>query len=687
MYPRLSLNELEINSILRPIYHRGHKILRALLILYFLIGTIFSYFQPAWEFSFLVQLCLIFLFLFLSVFQSTSFLTRALGGVFLQIFSFFLAYQFDIKYSSEVFFFLSFIALVLYLDWKVFIPSTLVYLIGYCYFTFLNPIFVDLNQLPLYELVFISFMHMWFGLIEVILCSYLAFIFRNTTLRDHEVMKLMDKYSQNITSTYIFLNKILDNIPYMISVQDIQNQKIIISNKFFEEQKKQNFSIEAKLDHEIEVENIKTSSQILQNEKGEYLYLETKQIPILENEQVKYLLEISADITQKIKKEEELQEAKKQAERLNKVKSEFLANMSHELRTPLNSIIGFGQFLLMESEGKLNFKQREYVKYILKSGELLLGIINEILDLSKIEAGKFELNFTPSFLKPILESSLKTLEPLALKKNIQIGFNFPEQDIVLNLDPLRFQQIILNLLNNAIKFTDAGKQVGIDVNCNEDFLSITIWDEGVGIEESNIPIIFEPFEQIQGKSKNLGGTGLGLSIAKKLIEKHGGTIEVKSQLGKGSQFIIKFTNFICQSPKENLKESNSFLQEKQKTMFKKSYNFLVLEDDELSAQILQTALSLQNQNCFIAENWLEAKEILETEKIDLLLTDIHLPDALGTDIVKWVKLHFSDIPVIAVSASTDSNLIQNFIEIGFKDFIEKPVSIQKLYEKIQKILN
>jgi signal transduction histidine kinase len=180
--------------------------------------------------------------------------------------------------------------------------------------------------------------------------------------------------------------------------------------------KKQNFSIEAKLDHEIEVENIKTSSQILQNEKGEYLYLETKQIPILENEQVKYLLEISADITQKIKKEEELQEAKKQAERLNKVKSEFLANMSHELRTPLNSIIGFGQFLLMESEGKLNFKQREYVKYILKSGELLLGIINEILYLSKIEAGKFELNFTPSFLKPILESSLKTLEPLALKK-------------------------------------------------------------------------------------------------------------------------------------------------------------------------------------------------------------------------------------------------------------------------------
>jgi len=100
MYPRLTLNELEINSILRPIYHRGHKILRALLILYFLIGTIFSYFQPAWEFSFLVQLCLIFLFLFLSVFQSTSFLTRALGGVFLQIFSFFLAYQFDIKYSS-----------------------------------------------------------------------------------------------------------------------------------------------------------------------------------------------------------------------------------------------------------------------------------------------------------------------------------------------------------------------------------------------------------------------------------------------------------------------------------------------------------------------------------------------------------------------------------------------------------
>ncbi|WP_440951682.1 ATP-binding protein [Methanococcoides sp. FTZ1] len=249
------------------------------------------------------------------------------------------------------------------------------------------------------------------------------------------------------------------------------------------------------------------------------------------------------------KAEEVLMNAKLAAESANMAKTEFIANMNHELRTPLNSIIGFSDFLCSENSGPLNETQKKYLSNVIVNGKHLLGIINDLLDLSKIEAGKMELFPEEFVVTNAINGVRATMMPLAKKKNIDLKCNIDVADPIVVADMLKFKQILYNLVSNAIKFTEHGGSVTIGVSRPGEMVSVFVEDTGLGISENDLHKLFDPFSQVDSStSREYGGTGLGLALVKNFVEMHGGEVRVESEVGKGSKFSFTLP------PGENIKK-------------------------------------------------------------------------------------------------------------------------------------
>ncbi len=237
------------------------------------------------------------------------------------------------------------------------------------------------------------------------------------------------------------------------------------------------------------------------------------------------------------KRTDELAIAKERAEVMSRYKSEFLANMSHELRTPLNSILGFSEVLQDKMFGELNEKQEEYVNYIRESGGHLLSLIDDILDLSKIEAGKLVMEPADVRLGDLFQNSLTMVKEKALKHGIELILKLENEIPHIYADERMVKQVVFNLLSNAVKFTPDGGKVGLEAGKEGEDIRVTVWDTGIGIKEKDKEKLFKEFQQLDsGGDKRYQGTGLGLALSKRLVELHGGKIWVASEPGKGSRF-------------------------------------------------------------------------------------------------------------------------------------------------------
>jgi PAS domain S-box-containing protein len=401
-----------------------------------------------------------------------------------------------------------------------------------------------------------------------------------------------------------------------------------------------------------------------------------------ENGNIKQTTSIGEDITDQQKDRELLITAKEEAERSSLFKSEFLSTMSHEIRTPMNAVIGTTNLLLEENP---RADQLTYLKNLKFSGETLLGIINDILDYNKIEAGKLELSKLQVNLHALVANIKQSFMAKALEKKLDIIVEVDEQ-IPQNLigDPLRLGQILNNLLSNAIKFTHKGT---INILIREEArmadrvkLDFTVADTGIGIEPQNLEKIFEPFIQ-ETQHQDYGGTGLGLAIIRRLVELHGSHINVSSTLGKGTQF--KFAIEFEYTAEPLVKPKLTAIQKMQEADLT-GMKVLVVDDNKMNIIIASRFLHKWNITIDEAQNGAIAIEMVQNNFYDLIIMDLQMPVMDGFEATKVIKENYPELPIIALTADAMPETYAKARNSGMNDYLTKPFMPEILFEKVSK---
>jgi len=423
------------------------------------------------------------------------------------------------------------------------------------------------------------------------------------------------------------------------------------------------------------------------------------------NEQGEFqgMIGINFDISDRKEREAQLRQTNEQLTRVNaelaratRLKDEFLANMSHELRTPLNAILGLSEGLQDQVFGKLNDRQLQKISTIDRSGKHLLELINDILDLSKIESGKMELEITEVKVKHLCENSMTFLRQMAQKKHIHLSSRIGDRLDSIQMDERRIRQLLINLLSNGIKFTPSGGSVFLEVQLETDARSsepvaaFSVRDTGIGIAPENIDKVFATFVQIDSSlNRHHAGTGLGLALVKRIAELHGGWVSVESELGKGSCFTAHI-------PYRSGKElTDGLLPETQEIVEKPSAkefpevgenpSILLAEDNEANIITISSYLENRGYRIIVAKNGREAIDMATREMLDLILMDIQMPDLDGLEAIRQIRCQpqLTDIPIIALTALAMTGDRAKCLEAGANEYMTKPLQLKQLANRIQ----
>ena len=386
---------------------------------------------------------------------------------------------------------------------------------------------------------------------------------------------------------------------------------------------------------------------------------------------------------------EQLEDAMRSAQAASNAKSEFLANVSHELRTPMNGVIGMLDVAL---ESDLPSEQLEQLQTAQRCAYSLLNLLNDILDLSKIEAGKMSLERIPFDVRVLLDDCIKAHQPKARENGVALGWEV-SSDVPATMagDPLRVHQILSNLISNAVKFTEHGSvSVRIESECapgGELTLRFTVRDTGTGIPADKLPFIFDKFTQADGSvSRRFGGTGLGLAITKKLVDMHRGEISVESEVGRGTTFVVTLRELAIEAGAgEQLPEASPTVD---LDTAKSPARILIVEDNQVNQRVVTTVLRKHGYIVELANDGQEALTKLESGEFDLVLMDVQMPILDGLEATRLIRKNpsWQDLPIIAMTAHAMNGDKERCLAAGMNAYVSKPVHPSHLLNTVNQYL-
>ena len=431
-------------------------------------------------------------------------------------------------------------------------------------------------------------------------------------------------------------------------------------------------------------------------------FFKSHYVPVFDEEgNIAGITGFAIDITDRIKSERELIQAKEIAENSVRIKEQFLANISHEIRTPMNGIIGLANVLRKTA---LDQEQHKYLTAIRKSADNLMHIINDLLDFSKISASQFTFEELEFNLPELVQDVVDLMDNKAKERNnrliTSLGANVPE---LISGDPLRLRQVILNLIGNAIKFTEGG-EISLIVSLHEErendiILGFMVKDTGIGIPSEKLHTVFESFNQgSNDTTRKFGGTGLGLTISKNIVEMQGGTISVRSQPGMGSSFTfnLPFKKVASSATAEELpleaEVQHVEFEEEDDTFLNRlsGLQVLLVEDNEINQMLTRTVLTDWGAETDTANNGLEALEKAFVKPYDFILMDMQMPEMDGYEAIETIRLSNTEntnVPIIALTAHTSQEEINKSMAIGANAYISKPFDPDDLFKAIIKLMH
>ncbi|AMW28057.1 PAS domain S-box protein [Arthrospira platensis] len=413
----------------------------------------------------------------------------------------------------------------------------------------------------------------------------------------------------------------------------------------------------------------------------------------------KLLICVCRDISDRQETEAKLRQTNQELMRATRLKDEFLANMSHELRTPLNAILGMTEGMQEEVFGTVGDRQKQALQTIERSASHLLELINDILDLAKIEAGEMKLDLNYTSIRPLCQSSIAFIKQQAFKKGISINVQIPQALPDLYIDERRLRQVLINLLNNAVKFTPSRGKISLEVklqpppiDSDKSRVRFAVIDTGIGINEEQLSKLFKPFTQIDSAlNRQYEGTGLGLSLVKRIVEMHGGTVNVISKVGSGSQFIFEIPcdDILTGTNTPHLSSNTSEFLTTTEEVAQVSPLILIAEDNEANIMSLSSYLGAKGYRLIIAKDGQQAIDLAQSESPNLILMDIQMPGIDGLEAIKRIRQipTMTEVPIIALTALAMTGDREKCLEAGANDYVAKPVKLKQLNAKIQEILD
>ena len=392
------------------------------------------------------------------------------------------------------------------------------------------------------------------------------------------------------------------------------------------------------------------------------------------------------DVTERKRVEQDLKEAKNEADRANKAKSEFLSRMSHELRTPLNAILGFGQLLERQNPTQV---QRVRSRHIINAGRHLLGLINEVLDISRIEVGRMQLSLEPVSVADALEETLDLMRPLAAERRIQLSAEVDmDAGVYVLADRQRFKQVLINLLTNAVKYTPESGKVAVSYNSNgNDRVRINVRDTGAGISSEKLARIFTPFDRLGAETSNVEGTGLGLALSQRLMQAMHGSIGVESTLGEGSMFWVELPR--TKSPLEQIPAHKENIRARRQRSESQKRRVLYIEDNLSNLTLIEEMLQEESDiELLTAMQGQIGLDLACRHSPDLILLDLHLPDIAGRDVLLQLKAWQAtrDIPVVVISADATTRQIDRLLAAGAIHYLTKPLDVAEFFSVLDKTI-